>query len=321
MKRVLVTGATGFVGRTLCDTLARAGYVVRAALRDDKPSSQSIAEKVVVGDITSRTQWTGALVAVDAVVHLAARAHVLHDSPSNADLYIETNARGTLCLAQAAARAGVCRFIFLSSIKVNGEQTVDHAYTALDEPAPVDTYGSSKWLAEQSLAEIGGVTDMQIATIRPPLVYGPGVRANFLRLMRWVDRRIPLPLGAVRNQRSLVSVWNLCDLVRVLLEREHAPSRTWMVSDGEDLSTPELIRRMALAMNRPARLPSVPVPVLRTAGRLLGKQAEVHRLCSSLTVDIATTRAELGWSPPVSVDEALRRTVQWYVNEERKLGN
>lgn len=155
--------------------------------------------------------------------------------------------------------------------------------------------------------------------MRPTLVYGPGVRANFLRLMKWVDKQIPLPLGAVSNRRSLVNVWNLCDLVRLLLERAPAATSTWMVSDGEDLSTPELVRRIAHAMGRRARLPSIPVALVSAAGSMLGKGAEVRRLCGSLAVDITATRSELGWAPPVSVNQALERTVQWYLRGERSL--
>lgn len=320
-RRVLVTGATGLVGRVLCEQLASAGYRVRAALRNDRAMPDCVADKVVVGELGAKTDWALAFDGgVDAVAHLAARVHVMRDVPSSRNLYLETNTRATERLAAESTRAGVRHFVYLSSVKVNGEETRMNAFRAGGEPRPSDDYADSKWRAEQVLHSMPpGPTCFSI--LRPTLVYGPGVRANFLRLMQWVDRSIPLPVGAVRNQRSLVNVWNLCDVIRMSLEREHGPLRTWMVSDGEDLSTPELIRRMARAMNRPARLLPIPVPVLRTIGGLLGKQAEVRRLCSSLTVDISTTRAELQWAPPVSVDEGLRRTVQWYMNEGRKLAN
>ena len=312
MTRVLITGGTGFVGRVLCNRLSRAGYVVRAALRGDGAMPEGVAEQALIGDIGSGTDWTAALVGVDWVIHLAARAHILHDAPGNADLYTETNAHGTSRLAQAAADARVGRFIYLSSIKVNGEETRSRAYTATDDPSPRDAYGMSKWLAEQAVAKIGAATGMPWVIVRSPLVYGPNVRANFLRLMRWVDREWPLPLGAIHNSRSLVSIWSLCDLLLHVSKHRAAPGRTWMVSDGEDLSTPELIRRIGAAMHRRVRLLPVPASLLQSIGGLSGRKAEIARLCGSLAVDISQTRSELGWSPPVSVDEAIGRTVEWY---------
>ena len=319
MSRVLITGANGFVGSQLCDVLARAGYRVRGAYRtiDQRP----VAEKVVVGEIGSRTEWAAALEGVDAVIHTAARVHVLGDDPANADLYTETNARGTLRLAEAAERAGVGRFIFLSSIKVNGEETRDRPYTRDDQPQPRDPYGESKWLAERQLRELARAGSMEIATVRPPLVYGPGVRANFLRLMSWVDKGIPLPLGGIENRRSLVSVWNLCDLLLHLLKTPSTSAHTWLVSDGEDVSTPELIRRIGRAMGRRTRLLPIPVGALRAVGGLLGRGAEVNRLCGSLVLDTRQTRAELGWEAPTSLDEALARTVKWYLAERQALAN
>lgn len=313
-KVVLVTGATGFVGSTLCGQLAEAGYTVRAALRTDGDVARGVAEKVVVGDIGGRTEWQSALRDVDLVLHAAARAHVLGDDPSNADKYIECNTHGTIHLAEQAARAGVERMVFLSSIKVNGESSGDRLYRSDDPPAPLDMYGRSKAMAEEGLNAIAARTGLQVACVRSPLVYGPGVRANFLRLMRWVDARRPLPLGAVKNRRSLVSVWNLCSLLTLLLSHPLA-NGIWMVSDGEDLSTPELVRRLGAAMNR--RVPLLPVPtgLLSLAGALLGKRAEIERLCGSLAVDITATRQRLEWTPPVPVNEALARTVRWYLTE------
>jgi nucleoside-diphosphate-sugar epimerase len=317
MTRVLVTGATGFIGRVLCDVLAQAGYRVRAALRMDRSVPVCVAEKVVVGDINSTTDWTQALAGVDFVVHVAARAHVLDDSPANADLYIETNARSTQRLVAGAAQAKIRRFVFLSSVKVNGEETADQAYTPLDEPRPKDAYGHSKWLAEKFVMQAAGSSDMQAVIVRSPLVYGPGVGANFLRLMRWVDKEWPLPLGAIKNRRSLVSIWNLCDLLVQVLKNPIAPGRIWMVSDAEDLSTPDLIRRIGSAMGRHVRLVPVPVGLLQLFAGLVGCRAEIARLCGSLWVDITHTRDELGWSPSVTVDEALARTITWYLGEGR----
>jgi nucleoside-diphosphate-sugar epimerase len=315
--RVLVTGATGFVGSVLCDVLSNSGFVVRAALRSDREVPVGVAEKAIVGDIGSRTEWSAALEGVSHVIHTAARVHVMHDSAANTELYLDTNARGTAQLAAAAERAGVERLVYLSSIKVNGEETSSRSYTAGDKPMPLDAYGQSKWQAEQLLHDVAARGKLRCAIVRPPLVYGPGVRANFLRLMRWVDKQAPLPLGAVHNRRSLVSVWNLCDLLLRLLQAPLAGNSTWLISDGEDLSTPELIRRIAGAMNKKARLPPVPVGLLTLAGGLCGKGAEVRRLCGSLSVDIAPTRRDLAWTPPLSVDESLARTVQWYLRERR----
>jgi nucleoside-diphosphate-sugar epimerase len=309
--RVLVTGASGFVGGFLCQNLADAGHVVRAALRRPGRAPASAHESEVVGDIDSHTDWARSLEGVDAIVHTAARVHSLDDDASHAALYEETNAAGTLRLAQAAASRGVRRFVFLSSIKVNGEETPGSPFTATDVPQPCDAYGRSKFHGEILLREIARGGRMTVAIVRPPLVYGPGVRANFLRLLSWVDSGKPLPFGAVHNRRSLVNVWNLVDLLRTLVERELPPSDIWMVSDGDDLSTPELVRRMATALGRKARLIPIPEFMFRIAGRLVGKPEYVRRLCGSLVVDITATRRETGWEPHTSMDEALERTARW----------
>jgi UDP-glucose 4-epimerase len=248
---------------------------------------------------------------VDAVIHTAARVHALADNASHAPLYMETNVRGTLRLAQAASLHGARRFIFLSSIKVNGEETTDVAFTAADAPRPGDAYGLSKWQAEQGLRELVRQGGMSLAVVRPPLIYGPGVRANFLRVMSWVDSGRPLPFVAVKNRRSLVNVWNLADLLVTLLERASLVTDTWLVSDGEDLSTPELIRCIGVALGRRPRMLPVPELLFRLAGRLVGKPEYVRRLCGSLVVDMAPTRRDLGWEPRVTVSEALARTASW----------
>jgi nucleoside-diphosphate-sugar epimerase len=275
-------------------------------------------DTIAVGDIASRADWSRALEGVDCVVHTAARAHVGTDFRSSSDLYIATNARATLELSDAAARAGVRRFIYLSSIKVNGEETGGRPYAATDEPCPHDVYAKSKWLGEQHVQEVAARTAMDAAIVRSPLVYGPNVRANFLRLLRWVDHERPLPFGAVRNSRSLVSVWNLTSLLLHLLDVPLESCRVWMVSDGEDLSTPELIRRLGTAMNRRVRLIAVPTVALRVAGILTGQQGAIARLCGSLTVDTSPTHDELGWAPPITVDEGLARTAEWYGSSTSK---
>jgi nucleoside-diphosphate-sugar epimerase len=310
MKRVLLTGATGFVGRNLCLLLEGAPYVVRAALRGPHTEPAGVAEAAVVGDITSQTDWRAALEGVDIVIHAAARAHRVNDTAE--EPYFEVNARGTLCLARAALRAGVTRFIYVSTIKVNGEGEPDRPYAASDEPHPSDAYAKSKWLGEKYLHEVVAPTAMQGVVLRAPLVYGPEVKGNFLRLLHWVQTGRPVPLGGIDNARSLVSIWNLSDLLRLAMEHPAAAGGTWMVSDGEDLSTPELVRRIAHAMGRRVRLLPIPASLLHLGGALLGKGAKVRRLCGSLTMDIEATRKRLGWSPPLSIDEALERTVAWY---------
>lgn len=317
MTRVLLTGATGFVGRTLAPALSAAGYIVRAALRTAATvMPPGCAESVEVGDIGANTDWSAALREVEYVVHAAARAHLLRDA-ANADSYMETNTRGTERLAAAAAAAGVRRFVFLSSVKVNGERTQGRAYTAADEPRPRDPYAISKWIAEQRLHAVAAAGGMEAVVIRAPLVYGPGVRANFLRMMRWVERGWPLPLRSVRNSRSLLSVWNLSDLTVSLMRSRVSLGGTWMAADGEDLSTPELLTRLGLALGLRVQLVPVPVGLLRLMAVTVGRAEEIARLCDSLVVDAAQTRAALGWSAPVGVDEGLARTAAWYLSGER----
>jgi UDP-glucose 4-epimerase len=272
------------------------------------------AEPAVVGAIDEHTDWTPALRGIDHVVHLAARVHVMQATAADRAQYEQTNVSGTERLAAAAARAGVKRFVFLSTVKVNGEATGDRAFQASDPAQPLDDYGRSKLEAEHRLLEIDASSAMRVTIIRPPLVYGPGVRANFLRLLSWAERALPLPLSRVKNVRSIVSVWNLCDLIWSLLMRESAVGGVFMISDGQDISTPELIRRLAHFMGRPARLFPAPITLLRAGASLAGKSEEFRRLCGSLAVDISDTRTRLGWTPPVSLEEGLRRTAQWYMH-------
>jgi UDP-glucose 4-epimerase len=314
MTRVLVTGATGFVGQALCASLAGAGYQVRAAVRTPRPLPGAVAEAAVVGNIDAATEWHTALEGVELVVHLAARAHHISDVRSHADFYFETNALGTRCLATAAARSGVRRLLYLSTVKVNGEGSPGRLYTPQDEPHPEGVYGTSKLLGEKFVREVATGTRLEAAIVRPPLVYGPGVRANFLRLLDWVNKGWPIPLGGLNNRRSLVSVWNLCDLFVRLLTHPGAPGRVWMVSDGDDRSTPDLIREIGRAMRRRVRLIPAPVGLLRVFGALTGRRADVDRLCGSLQVDITQTCRELGWSPPVPLEEGVTRTVRWYLS-------
>jgi UDP-glucose 4-epimerase len=316
MTGILVTGAGGFVGRTLCPELRRQGYSVRAAARTDRSiPADTVDEIALVGDIDSRTDWRPALRDVDVVIHLAARVHISNDT--HVDAYMETNDVGTRRLALAAADAGVRRFIFVSSVKVNGEESGNVPFNGDDTPRPSDAYGISKARAEQGLREISASSGMEVLCVRPPLVYGPGVRANFLRLLSWVDRSRPLPLGAVDNRRSLVSVWNLSSFLTTAVDHSAAAGHTWMISDGEDVSTADLIRRLGRAMGRRVHLLSVPPAVLYSLASLVGKKGDVARLCGSLAVNSAPARHDLGWTPPLSLDEGLRRTVEWYLREGR----
>ena len=307
---VLVTGATGFVGQTLVRRLvSHEGHEVRCAIRKQRDGLEGTTHVHVVGEVDASTDWQRALVDVDCVVHLAARVHVVRDHCHDPLMeFRRVNTKGTLNLARQAVLAGVKRFVFISSVKVNGESTnPGKAFSEADAPNPQDAYGRSKQEAEQGLRQLSADTGMEVVIIRPPLVYGLGVKANFASLTRAVQRGWPLPLGAVHNQRSFVGIDNLVDFIVTCLEHPAAANETFMVSDGEDLSTPDLIRRMARAMNRPARLLPVPVWALQAGASLLGKGDAVQRLCGNLQVDISKSRTLLGWNPPISVDEGLRR--------------
>lgn len=307
--RTLVTGATGFVGRTLLSSASALQW--RAAVRS--AVSLEGVEVARVGEIDDKTDWSGALKDIDCVVHLAAHVHVMNPKAADSDAFERVNVLGTARLARAAARAGVKRFIYLSSIKVNGEMTGAEAFRADDAPNPQDEYGRSKLRAELSLSAIEAGGDMRVAIIRPPLVYGPGVRGNFLRLLSLVKSGLPLPLGLVHNKRSLVSVWNLCDLIGLLQRRAEPASGVFLVADDAPLSSADLIGRMAHFMERRARLVPVPPAFLLLLGRLTGRAAEVRRLCDSLVLDTSPTRTRLGWTAPLPTDTGLERTVSWYL--------
>jgi nucleoside-diphosphate-sugar epimerase len=318
-QRVLVTGASGFVGRCLTATLAAAGRDVRAALRQPSPLPVTDRlESVVVGDLGSAANWEGTLNNVDSVVHLAARVHVMQDTAADPLAeFRRVNVLGTLQLARQAVAAGVRRFVFISSVKVNGEGTPPGCpYTADDVPAPVDAYGMSKLEAEQGLLELAASTGLEVVIIRPVLVYGPGVRANFLKMMQWLDRGLPLPLGAIDNRRSLLSVDNLVSLILICLEHPDAVNQVFLASDGEDLSTTALMRRTAFALGKSARLVPVPAAALTVVAGLLGKRDVAQRLCGSLQVDIAKTRRVLGWAPPLSVDAGLALAAQDFLRQK-----
>jgi nucleoside-diphosphate-sugar epimerase len=308
-SRTLVTGATGFVGRALLRRLLADGGSVRAVVRPASDALPAQVESMAVDDIGPATDWTRGLAGVDAIVHLAARAHVLRDSTPDAyALYGAVNTRGALRLAEAAAAAGVRRFVFLSSARVHGERSTGAPFTESSPLAADDPYGRSKADAERGLASLASTGKLEPVILRPPLVYGPGARGNFARLVGLIARGVPLPLGAVRNRRSLVFVDNLVDAIASALKHPAAAGETFMVSDGEDVSTPELVRRIARALGKPARLVPVPGALLRIGGTLAGRADDVARLVDDLVVDSSKIRAFLGWSPVFTLDEGLAET-------------
>jgi len=317
---ILVTGATGFVGRALVRRLGAdlAFNGVVAAVRRKSDLLPQGVQQVLIGDMLPTSDWSTALEGIDAVVHCAARVHVMKECTTDPLLaYREVNVRGTLNLARQAAGLGVRRFVFVSSIKVNGETTQPGvSFNADDAPAPLDPYAVSKMEAEQGLREIEAQTGMEVVIVRPPLVYGPGVKANFALLMHFVELGIPMPLGAIHNSRSMVALDNLLDLLFTCLKHPAAAGQTFLVSDGQDLSTTELLRLMAQAMGKKACLFPVPAFVLERSSVILGKRAVALRLCGSLQVDINKTRKLLNWKPSVTVDEGLRRAVEGFIKNE-----
>ncbi|MFY0727861.1 UDP-glucose 4-epimerase family protein [Pseudomonas sp. NFX15] len=313
-KNVFLTGATGFVGGATLRRLVHSGFNVTVALRSGAQLVEDGVSKVYVSGFDGATSWNDSLKAVDVVIHAAARVHVMNDTEVDPlAAFRRVNVEGTLSLARQAASAGVKRFIFISSIKVNGEGTEPGiAYSPDDKPAPADPYGISKMEAEQNLRALAVETGMDVVIIRPVLVYGPGVKANFRNMMRWLEAGIPLPFGAIHNKRSLVALDNLVDLIVTCISHPAATNETFLVSDGDDLSTTRLLRKMATALGRSARLLPIPAWVLQNGAALLGRKDLSNRLCGSLQVDISKTRSLLEWSPPVSVDDALKATAQHF---------
>jgi UDP-N-acetyl-alpha-D-quinovosamine dehydrogenase len=313
--RILVTGANGFVGQRLSKEIVRRGWDLRAASRT-KLLSSDFDDQVVVGEIDGETIWTDALKNVDLVIHLAGRAHVMHDDSANPLAeYRRINTSGTEHLARCAAKAGVRRLVYASSIKVNGESTITgRSYSESSVPAPEDPYGISKWEAEQALRRVAGETGLEVVIVRPTLVYGPGVKGNFAQMLSVLARGIPLPFASVSNSRSLIYVDNLVDALVACATHPAAAGQTYLVSDGEDVSTPDLLRQLAVAMGVPSRLFPCPPILLRLAGAMAGKSQQIERLLGSLQVDSAKIRRELNWVPPYTLQQGLRATAEWYRN-------
>ncbi|MFA6013853.1 MAG: SDR family oxidoreductase [Gallionellaceae bacterium] len=309
MKSFLITGATGFVGKSLYRELLLKGHSVRVAVRQVSDDLNSI----VVGNIDQNTDWHAALNNVQVVIHLAARVHVMHDTADDPlREFRRVNTAGTEKLARAAAAAGAKRLVYVSSIKVNGEATVDKIFTEADLPCPQDPYGISKFEAEQALKKVSQETGLDIVVIRPPLIYGAGVKGNFEQMLRFLSKGIPLPLSLIKNQRSLVYIGNLVDALITCAVHPAAAGQTYLLSDGDDISTPDLLRELGKGLGCPAWLLPCPPGILKFVGSVTGRSDQIERLLGSLQVDSGKIRRELNWTPPYTVQQGLHATAEWY---------
>jgi nucleoside-diphosphate-sugar epimerase len=309
--KVLVTGASGFVGQSVIKALKHANVHVVAIGRNLSASDANVS--VSVPDYCVKDVWQKPLSGCDVVIHLAARVHVMHDIAENPlDAFLAVNLHGTVNLAEAAAKEGIKRFVYVSSIKVNGEFTEKQNFTEEDVPNPQDPYAISKWYAEKALRKIEKETGMEVVILRPPLIYGPGVKANFAALLKLVDKKLPLPLASINNKRSLVYVGNFVEAIIICATHASAAGQTYLVSDGEDVSIPQLIKKIAFALNKPSYLFPFPVTVMRLFTKIIGKTASVDRLTQSLVIDSSKIRQELGWTPPFNMEQGLKVTADWY---------
>jgi nucleoside-diphosphate-sugar epimerase len=315
--KILVSGANGFIGRALCEKLIADGQPVIGAVRTDMATGRLPVgiERLTIGNIGTYTQWSAALSGVDCVIHLAARAHMLEAGESDAiTAYRQVNVAGTQSLAHTAADMGVRRFIYMSSVKVNGNGKPD-PYNEHDRPMPADPYGISKYEAEQVLQEISGSTGLELVVLRPPLVYGPHVKANFLQLLNLVARGIPLPLASVKNKRSLISMTNLIDALLTCIKHPKAAGQTYLVSDGSDISVSDLVKKIALALGKTSHVFPFPIALLRLLAKIIGRTDTVNRILDSLTVNSSKIRSDLDWIPPFTMEDGLKETAKWYLKE------
>lgn len=324
MKKILITGATGLVGGAVTRELLRLRIPIIAGVRKNSAIASNDVKQIKTGEISSTTDWMLALANVDVVIHAAARVHVMDDSSSDPlTEFRKVNTAGTLNLARQAAESGVKRFIFISSIKVNGESTeAGKSFSPNDGFVPEDPYGLSKYEAEQGLLALAAETGMEVAIIRPPLVYGPGVKANFASMMKWINRGVPLPFGYINNQRSLVALDNLVDFIVLCADREKSPkaaNEVFLITDGEDVSTTTLLQKVARAFGKKPRLIPVPVWLMIIAAKLIGKGDVATRLFGSLQVDSSKARELLGWRPVITMDEQLKKTAEAYLEHEKTL--
>jgi len=311
--RFLVTGANGFIGRNLCAELVHLGHFVRAAVRN-KDNSLEHVELSAVGDMDGHTDWQGALSKIEVVIHLAARVHVMKDNANDPlSEFLRINLSGTSNLATQAAKAGVKRFVYMSSIKVNGDRTSGaRLFTESDEPNPQDPYAISKSRAEQELKRIANETGLEVVIVRPPLVYGPGVKGNFINLMSAIDRGLPLPLAGANNMRSMIYVGNLVSALIACAQNPYAAGKTYLVSDGEDISIVNLVNRIAKLLNCKDGSFYLPVGLMKIVTALLGRSEQYERLFGSLKINDEKIRSELNWFPPYSMEQGLNETAKWY---------
>ncbi|HYN53141.1 MAG TPA: SDR family oxidoreductase [Methylotenera sp.] len=309
--KILVTGASGFVGQSLIKELKQRGVSTVSIGRQLLTSNSD--SHVSVPDYTAQGIWQKPLLGRDVVIHLAARVHVMQDVSENPlEAFLAVNLHGTVNLAVAAANAKVKRFVYVSSIKVNGEYTTKQSFTEQDTPNPQDPYAISKWQAEQALRKIEKETGMEVVILRPPLIYGAGVKANFASLLKLVDKGLPLPLLSINNKRSLIYLGNFVDAIITCTQHPNAAGQTYLVSDGEDVSMVRLVKKIALSLNRPSYLFPFPIMLMRLLATLTGKTASLDRLTQSLVIDSSKIRKELNWKPPFTMAQGLKVTADWY---------
>ncbi len=317
MNKILVTGATGFIGRALLERLHSRQFEVVAVVRKLSDSLSTDIQQQVVDDISSATEWASFLSDVHVVIHTAALVHVQNDAKNSWTEFKKINVEGTLNLARQAVNAGVKRFIFISSIKVNGEMTRSgHNFTADDLIEVTEPYGLSKFQAEQKLLHLAKISGLEVVIIRPPLVYGPGVKANFKSMIKWIDKVIVLPFGRINNKRSFIAIDNLIDLIVICIDHTKASNEVFLISDGEDISTTELLQKMAKALRKDLLLIPVPVGLMKWVAQLIGKGDIADRLFASLQVDDSKTKELLDWKPVITMDEQLQKTADAYFDEK-----